>query len=131
MQLLGSKWVRTTAYHPIANGLILHCQLKAALKAHPNPAHWTEILPMILLGIRTAVKEDIGCSTAELVYSTTLCLPGEIFDDSVVDTPIDLANYVETQCERSIPFPLVHSHDGVMSVGILLHVHVCQTRLSS
>ena len=96
MQLLGSKRIRTTAYHPIANGLIerLHRQLKAALKAHHNPAHWTEILPIVLLGIRTAVKEDIGCSTAELVYGTTLRLPGEFFDDSAVDTLIDLANYV-------------------------------------
>ena len=98
MQLLGSKRIRTTAYHPIANGLIerLHRQLKAALKAHHNPAHWTEILPIVLLGIRTAVKEDIGCSTAELVYGTTLRLPGEYFDDSAVDTLIDLANYVGT-----------------------------------
>ena len=81
MPLLGSKRIRTTAYHPIANGLIerLHLQLKAALKAHHNPARWTEILPMVLLGIRTAVKEDIGCSTAELVYGTTLRLPGEFF----------------------------------------------------
>lgn len=59
MQLLGSKRIRTTAYHPISNGHIVeraHRQLKASLKAHHNPAHWTEILPLVLLGIRTAVK---------------------------------------------------------------------------
>ena len=79
MQLLGTKRIRTTAYHPMADGLIehLHRQLTAALKAHHNPACWTEILPMVLLGIRTAVKEDIGCSMAELVYGTSLRLPGE------------------------------------------------------
>ena len=34
MQLLGSKHIRTTAYHPIANVFIerLHRQLKAALE---------------------------------------------------------------------------------------------------
>ena len=87
MQMLGSKHIRTTAYHPVANGLIkrLHHQLKAALKAHHNPARWTEVLPMVLLGIRTAVKEGIGCTTTELIYGTTLRIPGEFFDDLKVD----------------------------------------------
>jgi len=60
MQLLGSKRIRTTAYHPISNGLIerFHRQLKAALKSQPDPTQWTDALPMVLLGIRTAVKED-------------------------------------------------------------------------
>ncbi len=46
MHLLGSKRIRTTSYHPIANGLIerFHRQLKAALKAYPNPDHWTDAL---------------------------------------------------------------------------------------
>ena len=98
MQLLGSKRIRTTAYHPIANGLIerFHRQLKAALKAHRNPARWAEILPLILLGIRTALKEDIGCSSAELVYGTSLRLPGEFFSESLNKAPTDVTNYVET-----------------------------------
>ena len=39
MQLFGSKRIRTTAYHPISNGLIehFHRQLKAALKSQPDP----------------------------------------------------------------------------------------------
>ena len=39
MQLLGTKRLRTTSYHPISNGLIerFHRQLKASLKAYPNP----------------------------------------------------------------------------------------------
>ena len=38
MQLLGTKCIRTTAYHPSANGLVerFHRQLKAALKAIPD-----------------------------------------------------------------------------------------------
>ena len=81
MRLLGSKRIRTTSYHPIANGLIerFHRQLKAALKTQPNANHWIDALPMVLLGIRTALKEDIRCTTAELVYGTSLCLPGEFF----------------------------------------------------
>ena len=79
--LLGTKHLHTTAYHPIANGLVerFHRQLKAALKAYPQPGRWTEALPLVLLGIRTALKEDIGCTAAELVYGTNLCLPGGYF----------------------------------------------------
>ena len=63
-QFLGTKHLHTTAYHHIANGLVerLHCQLKAALKAQPYPERWTDTLPLVLLGIRTALKENIGCS---------------------------------------------------------------------
>ena len=78
MQLLGSKRLHTTFYHPIANGLIecFHCQLKASIKCSSNSTKWTDALPLVLLGIRTAVKDDLQCTTAELVYGTTLGLPG-------------------------------------------------------
>ena len=81
MELLGTTRLRTTAYHPFANGIIerFHRQLKAALKGYPNPTHWVDSLPMVLLGIRTALKTDLGCSAAELVYGTTLRIPGEFF----------------------------------------------------
>ena len=94
-QLLGTKHLRTTAYHPTSNGLIerFHRQLKASLKAQPHPEHWTDALPLVLLGIRSALKEDIGCTAAELVYGTTLRLPSEFFTTSKDDGP-DPATYV-------------------------------------
>ncbi|KII71244.1 hypothetical protein RF11_11764 [Thelohanellus kitauei] len=42
--------------------------------ASPN---WSDEPPWVLLGIRTAVKEDIGCSSAELVYGSCLRIAGE------------------------------------------------------
>ena len=96
-QLLGTKHIRTTSYHPMANGLVerFHRQLKSALKASPHPDHWTEMLPMVLLGIRTSLKEDFNCTAAELVYGTSLRLPGEFFVPQVnVDGDTDHANYV-------------------------------------
>ncbi|GFS72822.1 pol polyprotein [Trichonephila clavipes] len=49
---------------------------------------WTEILPTILLGFRAALKENLGCRSAELLYGKTLRLPGEFFiaDKAASDT---------------------------------------------
>ena len=68
-------------YHPIANGLVerLHRHMKSALKAELHPERWTEALPFVLLGIRMALKEDLHCMAAELVYGCSLRLPGEFF----------------------------------------------------
>ncbi len=65
-----------TAYHPAANGLLerFHRHLKGALRAQPNPNRWVENLPLVLLGCRAAVKSDLKCSAADLVYGTVLRL---------------------------------------------------------
>ena len=81
MKILGTHRIRTTAYHPMSNCIIecFHHILKATLRAHGQHTPWINTLPLVLLGIRAAVKEDLGCSAAELVYSSTLCLPGQLF----------------------------------------------------
>ena len=75
------KHIRTTTYHPAANGLVerLHRTLKAAIMCHENMP-WTDALPIILLGIRTAYKEDLQSSAAELLYGETLRIPGEMMN---------------------------------------------------
>ena len=96
-RLLGSKRTRTTAYHPSSNGLVerFHRQLKAALMSRGNSTSWTISLPLVLLGIRTAVKADLKCTTAELVFGTTLRLPGEFVSPIDNDTDLDPSNYVD------------------------------------
>ena len=54
-----------------------HRSLKAALKARLIGNNWVEQLPWVLLGLRTAPKEDLGYSSAELVYGEPLTVPGE------------------------------------------------------
>lgn len=96
MKVLGSTKIRTTAYHPIANGMIerFHRQLKAAIKCQPQPDRWVDALPWVLLGIRSALKEDLQCTTAELVYGMTLRLPGEFVHPLPPDSSTDPANFV-------------------------------------
>ncbi|GFY21422.1 pol polyprotein [Trichonephila clavipes] len=41
---------------------------------------------MVLLGIRSSFKQDLEASSAELVYGTTLKLPGEFFVNTLATT---------------------------------------------
>ncbi|BHF65921.1 hypothetical protein SprV_0200893500 [Sparganum proliferum] len=77
--LLGTNRIRTTAYHPQANGLVerFHRQLKTSLMAQPEPSRWSDHLPLVLLALRSTLKADIGCTAADLVYGTSLRLPGD------------------------------------------------------
>ncbi len=78
MSILGIRRIRTTSYHPQSNGLVerFHRQLKASLAATiRDRGDWTTTLPLALLGIRTSLKEDLGHSSAELLYGATLRLP--------------------------------------------------------
>ena len=98
MHSLGTVRLRTTAYHPIANRLVerFHRQLKAALRACPDPVQGVDALPLILLGIITTLKQDLGCSVAELVYGTNLRIPGEFFT-STASTGVDAASFVHVE----------------------------------
>ena len=113
-QLLGSKKIRTTAYHPSSNGLVerFHRQLKAGLKSSLDPTHWTEALPMVLLGIRTSLKHDIGCCAAELVYGTTLRLPGEFFHSNKDEQPdpVKYTSQLKSYMQQLQPPPVSIKH---------------------
>lgn len=87
--LLGTIRIRTSPYHPASNGLVerWHRSLKAALMCHET-TDWVNALPTVLLGLRTAYKEDIKASAAEMVYGKNLRVPGEFFvSENVISNP--------------------------------------------
>ena len=79
VHLLGVRLHRTCAYHPQANDLVehFHRHLKSALMARLKDSNWVDALPCVLLGIRSTPKEDLKCSSAELVYGTPLKVSGD------------------------------------------------------
>ena len=82
-EVLGCEMLRTTAYHPQANGLVerFHRSLKAALTARGmTNEDWTSNLPVVLLGLRNVYKPDIGASSAQLTYGQSLALPAIMVD---------------------------------------------------
>uniref|UniRef100_A0A5S6R4X2 Integrase catalytic domain-containing protein n=1 Tax=Trichuris muris TaxID=70415 RepID=A0A5S6R4X2_TRIMR len=58
-QQLGMRLQPTSAHHPQANA-----------------NRWLDSLPLVLLGIRSAVRQDMRHCSAELVYGCSLRLPG-------------------------------------------------------
>ncbi|XP_037520564.1 uncharacterized protein LOC119397197 [Rhipicephalus sanguineus] len=88
-------WV--PSYHPQTNGLVerFHRHLKAALTAHSCPDKWVDRLPLTLLGIRSSFKEDLSCSTSELVYGTSLRLPADFFEESGSANKLTATEYVD------------------------------------
>ncbi|KAL1446799.1 hypothetical protein WDU94_010884 [Cyamophila willieti] len=82
---LGVQRIRSSPYHPQANGMIerWHRTLKSALSCHNST--WPEALPMVLLGLRSTYKADLNTTPAELVYGQQLQLPADIV---VKSTPI-------------------------------------------
>src|SRR6266487_1524514 len=77
LNAFGIQHTETTAYHPQANGMVerFHRQLKSALRARLTSDRWAEQLPVVMLGIRSAIKEDLGCSAAQLVFGAAPRLP--------------------------------------------------------
>ena len=45
-------------------------------------------LSFVLLGLRSAIKEDMGCAAVEMALGTSIRLPGEYFENS---TPVELS----------------------------------------
>ncbi|CAK1584942.1 unnamed protein product [Parnassius mnemosyne] len=137
-KIIGFKHRRTTAYHPASNGLVerFHRQLKTAITCHAD-SNWTESLPLVLLGIRSAFKADLQCSSAELVYGEPLRLPGEFFE-STVSTTTDITDFtarIRSVCEKLQPRPASrHNKNKIFIYWDLAnssHVFLREDRLKS
>ena len=55
----------------------MHRQLKGALKSRCEDQCWIDDLPLVLLGVRSAWHEGADTTPAELLYGTSLRLPGQ------------------------------------------------------
>ena len=81
--MLGITQNMTTAYHPLSNGLIerQHRTIKDRLisrECASGSGSWMDHLPFVLLGLRTSIREDSKCSLADLLYGSSLRLPGDM-----------------------------------------------------
>ncbi len=112
-EVLGVKVHRTTAYNPQSNGLCerFHRDMKAALTSLTG-SDWADRLPWVMLGLRSAPKEDLQASSAELVYGQPLRVPGEFFPDAAA--PWSVASHCAVSRDIADAFvPIPTSHHGL------------------
>lgn len=89
-----------------------------------SPKPWTEILSTALLGLRTSYKEDLQASPAEMLYGTTLRIPGEFFinNDSVANPQFFVEKHREYM--RGLR-PTPTSHHIKSRIFIPKNLHTC------
>ncbi len=131
-EFLGFSSLRTTANHPAANGLgeRFHGHLKGTLRAQSNPDRWVENLPLVQLGCHAAVKSDLKCSAADLVYGKALRLLGEFFSPvalpSIPNQP-DLLSRVRDHVRDTRPTPPPSTAPSEFSSGPTVGSQITQS----
>ena len=126
-QLLGMNHIKTTSYHPQANGLVkrFHRHLKSTLRARLTGPNWIDELPWVLLGIRTAPKEDLRTSSAELVYGAPLTVPGDfVAAPNTTASPDTLLRTLHRKVQGFMPVPT--SQHGTQSSSVPSDLHSSQ-----
>ncbi|GBN37235.1 Retrovirus-related Pol polyprotein from transposon 412 [Araneus ventricosus] len=111
-KLLGVRKIRTAPYHPTSNGIAqrFHRSLKQSLRCHAS-TKWTESISVVLLRLRTTLKEDVQCTSAEIVYGSTLKLPAEFLETPSLDVePHQFLKQLRTVMDQ-LKHVLAASHD--------------------
>ena len=95
-----------------------HTQLKAALRAYPDQQRWSEYVPVVLLGCRATIKEDLGYYPAELIYGIPPSLPGQKLNpiDLTVTDPVLYANRLRAYFSKLSP---MHPREQTIKSSVL------------
>ncbi|KRZ69398.1 hypothetical protein T10_13187, partial [Trichinella papuae] len=127
-KMFGCQHISVSAYHPQANGIVerFRRHLKASLIAHMHStwAKGTTALPLVLLGIRTALKEDLNCLTAEMLYGSVLPLAADFFLSDATTScsyPTAFADALTRPMQRLRPTAPRHRVQNPFIHGALAH----------
>lgn len=110
--MLGSHRIHSSSYHPQSNGMIerFHRHLKGSITAHEN-TKWSDIIPIVLLGLRSAIKKDLNATSSQLVYGTTLRLPSDLISTDNLPgnaTPTYVSNLISMMRKLNPIAPISH-----------------------
>lgn len=123
-RLLGFQHNKTTAYNPASNGMIerWHRSFKAAIMCKANQ-QWTKSLPLIMLGLRTAFREDLESSSAELVYGENLRLPSDFIQASTIENQCEVIAKLRSHFKSINPSPA--SRHSTATIFVFKDLHTC------
>ena len=75
-------------------------------------------LPLVLLGLRSTIREDGAMSPAELVYGSALPLPEELLLVPLTPSPVPQSDFLrdlQESLRKALPFPSLASCCGLRS----------------
>ena len=114
-RLLSIKWIKSSPYHPQANGLVEKCNatLKSMLRkiCEEKPKDWDRYIEPLLFAYREAPQHSLMFSPFELLYGRTVRGPMTILKElwsneknnvetqSVYEYVINLRNELEKTCK--------------------------------
>ena len=92
---------------------------------------WMDHLPFVLLGLRTAIRDDSDCSPADLLYGSSLCLPADLLESSTSvksSSPSAFVEDLRDVMRSSQPMPFLyhgqHASNVPASLSTCSHVFV-------
>ncbi|CAB0041105.1 unnamed protein product [Trichogramma brassicae] len=96
-KLVGAKHIHNSPYYPQSNSMVerLHRTLKAALKCSLETP-WTLALPGVLIGLRTTFNKELQASPVEMVFGTSLRIPGEFMMQQETDKILPSSRRIST-----------------------------------
>jgi len=101
MEILGTTHTNRTSYHSNWMEERFRRQLKDCLRAKLSDERWTTDLPLIMLSVRAAQREDVGASSAEMVFGETLALPGGLFLPPSANSDVDYLKSIRASMARN------------------------------
>lgn len=91
LELLGINHRPTSTYHPQANGAVerLNGVVEKVITAFPDNMPWDEMLPSVMLSVRTAYHSSTKMSPAQALMGKELVLPGLLTMSVDIDYPCE------------------------------------------
>ena len=83
-----------------------HCSLKTSLQAHVAGPDWFDYLPLVVLDLSTASRDETGFSATKAMYGSPLCLPREFLASNDLP-PREFLDKIQSAL-RSLTLPPPH-----------------------
>ena len=91
---------------------------------------WMDHLPFVLLGMRSSIRADSGCAPADLVYGSSLRLPGDLLSSKSSSASVvpagDFVAHLHSVLRAASPMPVSYhgSHRSRVDPALAAAMHV-------
>ena len=125
LKRLGSQHIHSNAYHPQHNGMVerWHRRLKDTLRAAADDFSWVDRLPLIMLNLHVAQRDDGQPSPEEVVYGSSLTLPADLITPSserIIHNTLDYSHHLKAHMKNVCPVIIVTTLQQARAITVTL-----------